>query len=539
MTASTTHPLIRCIRRLAAADLAGLSDEQLLERFASRRDEAAFAALVRLHGPLVLGACRRLLHDSHAADDCFQEAFLVLARKAGTLKNPEALGPWLYGVACRTARKARARAARRCACEQRAALPEAITQPNDQVWSDLRPVLDAAVAALPETYRTPFVLHYLQGATVSEVARRLNWPRGTVATRLARARERLRVRLARQGLTLAVGMLSQTLLGRAACAGVPAALRISTARAAMAAASEAVAAGGIPAATALEQGGEKVMWTTKVKIAAMLVLAVGLAGGGAALSGQRTPAPAKPPTEGVGVPNPQPSDREADWALFFRGSTHFLLGDYRAAVGPFSRLAEAYPDSPVAPTAAELAVLARRLTDAEDGSGRKAAEGRRLIEAALARHGRSAAPPTDDSGRAADELRRGQAEKDFRMAEFYRRTGHAGTAYFYYELVCRRYPRTEWAARATERLGELRKKADEGMKAEQRPARVGQIIVVGNTKTEQSVILEQLQLYPGQVLTPAELRAAERRLERLDATVSVIDSEGSDYKDILIRVREK
>jgi hypothetical protein len=192
------------------------------------------------------------------------------------------------------------------------------------------------------------------------------------------------------------------------------------------------------------------MGTTKQKVAAVLVLAVGLAGGGAALSGQRTPSPAQPATEDTGVPNPPPSDR------------------------------------------------------------------------------------------AADDPRPGQAEKDFRLAEFYRRTSHAGTAYFYYQLVCRRYPGTKWAARAAERLGELRKKADEGTKAEEkRPARVGQIIVVGNTRTEQSVILEQLQLYPGQVLTPAELRAAERRLERLNATVSAIDSEGSDYKDILIRVREK
>jgi RNA polymerase sigma factor (sigma-70 family) len=191
MTTAEKSPVVRYIRRLATTlASAELSDGQLLERFAHQRDETAFVALVRRHGPLVLGVCRRVLRDWHDAEDAFQATFVALARQAGSLRRPESLGPWLHGVASRTALKARGRAARRRACEREAAAtrPTAVEHPDELVWRDLRPVLDEAVAALPGPCRVPFVLRHLQGRTVSEAARELGWPRGTVATRLALAR---------------------------------------------------------------------------------------------------------------------------------------------------------------------------------------------------------------------------------------------------------------------------------------------------------------------------------------------------------------
>src|SRR5262249_9322955 len=176
----------------------------------------------------VLGACRRVLTDPHAAEDCFQATFLVLARKAGSLQGPQPLGPWLYGVATRTALKARARAARRRVCERRAAVAEAVTPPDGLGWRDLRPKLDEAIAGLPEKYRTPFVLHHLEGLTVAEVAHRLGCPQGTAAARLARAKEQLRARLARRELGWCLGALATTLARGAAPAAVPAPLAAVT-----------------------------------------------------------------------------------------------------------------------------------------------------------------------------------------------------------------------------------------------------------------------------------------------------------------------
>src|SRR4051812_17861729 len=133
MATATTHPLIHHIRRLAGAQpAADLPDAHLLARFAADRDEAAFAVLVKRHGPLVLGVCRRLLSDWHAAEDCFQVAFALLARKAASLRQPAGVGPWLYGVAYRTALKARTRAARRGACERRAAAAPTV-EPSDDL----------------------------------------------------------------------------------------------------------------------------------------------------------------------------------------------------------------------------------------------------------------------------------------------------------------------------------------------------------------------------------------------------------------------
>ena len=208
MTSGALQPLLQFLYGLAPRPgERDATDRDLLNRFTSGRDEAAFAALLHRHGPMALAACRRILGTGPDAEDAFQSAFLVLARKARSISRPERLGGWLYGVACRCALEYRTRAARRRTVETRAAVSEAVSPETDQVdWADLRPVLDEEINRLPERYRTPFVLCYLEGRTNEEAARILGRPKGTVLSRLAWARRRLRVRIARRGLAPATAL---------------------------------------------------------------------------------------------------------------------------------------------------------------------------------------------------------------------------------------------------------------------------------------------------------------------------------------------
>jgi RNA polymerase sigma-70 factor (ECF subfamily) len=179
------------------------SDTQLLEFFVRWREEAAFAALVRRHGPMVLSVCRRVLRHAQDAEDAFQATFLVLAKKAHRLRQPKLLANWLYGVAYRTALHARQRAAHRSAREREAAsMTEAESNPVSE-GPELRRLLDEELNHLPEKYRAPLVLCYLEGKTNEEAARMLGWPSGSISHRLARGRELLRERLAPR-----LGMLS-------------------------------------------------------------------------------------------------------------------------------------------------------------------------------------------------------------------------------------------------------------------------------------------------------------------------------------------
>src|SRR5262245_38504777 len=256
---------------LAPTGEGGPTDGQLLARFAATRDEAAFEALLRRHGPLVLGVCRRVLRHAHDAEDAFQATFLVLARKAASIAKRDSVGSWLYGVAFRIACKARAAAARRRARQQPLCdLPAAEPAPA-LVWQDLRLVLDEEVNRLPEPYREPFVLCCLEGKTLTEAARQLGWPLGTVATRLARARARLRGRLVGRGLALSAGLLT-TLLCRKAAAALPPALVQPTAQAACGfAAGKAVFSA---QAAVLAEGVLQAMFVTKLKVIAVVLLIV-------------------------------------------------------------------------------------------------------------------------------------------------------------------------------------------------------------------------------------------------------------------------
>ena len=191
-----------------------LSDQQLLEQFATRRDasaEAAFEALVLRHGPMVLRVCRNALGDATDAQDAFQATFLILVRRCGSIRRLESVGSWLYGVACRVAARARVEAARRRAAERGGALRVVTAvEPSDGGPSDsdeYGPLVQEEVRRLPEKYRAVVTLCYWQGLTQEQAAVQLGCPLGTVRSRLARARDLLRRRLARRGLaTLAAGV---------------------------------------------------------------------------------------------------------------------------------------------------------------------------------------------------------------------------------------------------------------------------------------------------------------------------------------------
>jgi RNA polymerase sigma factor (sigma-70 family) len=211
----------------------GLTDGELLARFVNGKTdsaELAFSALVERHASKVLRICRAVVRNEHDAEDAFQATFLVLATKAGKLRARESLGPWLFAVARRVAAGARASALGRVAREQRAARDRAERLIPAEVGDDDMSVLYEEIDSLPERYRLPLLLCDLQSQSHQEAARRLGWPVGTVKSRQARGRQRLRDRLTRRGLSGTLGLLGAACTGRAALAQVPASLVESTAR---------------------------------------------------------------------------------------------------------------------------------------------------------------------------------------------------------------------------------------------------------------------------------------------------------------------
>ena len=267
---------------------AEVSDGQLLGRFNAHRDESAemaFAALVRRHGPMVLRVCHQILGDRHNAEDAFQATFLVLARRSGSIEQPDLLGNWLYGVALRTAWEAKTRDGRR----QQRETPTWGTihgEPSDDVGRpDLTlicreelEVLHEEVSRLPERYRIPVVLCELEGLTYQEAARRMHCPASTIGVRLSRARERLRLRMIRRGI-LPAGALTHAMFGaEGASALVSSALVRTTVRGAAGfAASDTAATGFVsPSVVALAVAVLKPTAVTRIKMATNLVLAIGI-----------------------------------------------------------------------------------------------------------------------------------------------------------------------------------------------------------------------------------------------------------------------
>jgi RNA polymerase sigma factor (sigma-70 family) len=272
MPASPLNQMLHRIRHTAlACDRAAVTDAQLLECFVSRGDQAALEALVRRHAAMAWGVCRRMLRNHHDAEDALQATFLVLVRRAASIAPREMVVSWLYGVAHRTALKARALAARRSVREaQVTTMPEPEAASAD-VWSDLRPVLDQELSCLPDKYRAPIVLCDLEGKTRKEAARQLGWPEGTVAGRLARARHLLGQALARRGIVLSVAALAAIVAHQAAAA--PAPLVESTVKATSLFAAGIDTAGAVSGrALLLMKGVLRTMLFTKQKPALVIVL---------------------------------------------------------------------------------------------------------------------------------------------------------------------------------------------------------------------------------------------------------------------------
>jgi RNA polymerase sigma factor (sigma-70 family) len=279
MTTGQTSEVIQHLRRtVLLRDGAGLTDGQLLEDFLSRQEGAALAALVRRHGPMVWGVCRRVLRNPHDAEDAFQATFLVLVRKAASVMPREMVANWLYGVAHQTALKARATAAKRRTRERQVTeMPEpAVAQPD--LWRDLQPLLDLELSRLPDRYRVVVVLCDLEGRTRKEAARQLGVPEGTVAGRLARARAMLAKRLARHGLAVSGGALAAVLARDVAAASVPTSVLSSTIKAATRLATGPAAAAGLISVTAaaLAEAAGKTASPTKLQVATALFLAAGV-----------------------------------------------------------------------------------------------------------------------------------------------------------------------------------------------------------------------------------------------------------------------
>jgi RNA polymerase sigma factor (sigma-70 family) len=308
--------LERTRRAVLRHDGAGLTDGQLVSAFLGRKDGDAFEALMRRHGPMVLGVCRRIVGNPHDAEDAFQATFLVLACKAASVKPREAVGNWLYGVAYRTALKVRALTARRRARERSMRdVPQPAAEPPAS-RQELALLLDQELSRLPDKYRLPIILCDLEGRTRRAVARQLGLPDGTLSNRLAAGRRMLARRLARRGLAVAGGAVSATWLPSAAPAAVSPALLLATVRAAaLAAAGGAVTSVVSAPVAALMKGELKSMLLTKLKLATGVLLVAAIAGL-ARSGGPAPPVPVPPaaPAAAAGWQAEAPNKRFPAWA---------------------------------------------------------------------------------------------------------------------------------------------------------------------------------------------------------------------------------
>lgn len=286
----------------------GVTDGQLLERFLSERDEMAFEVLVWRHGPMVLALGRRVLGNEHDAEDVLQATFLTLVRKGGTIGKSESLSSWLYKVAYRIALRSQARMAKTRA-DSRLVEDVPAPEPDESVWRELRPLLDAAIERLPEKYRTAIVLCDLQGKTYREAAEQLGCTASAISTRVTRARQMLRKRLAHHGLSVTIGVLSAALAQRTAAA-LSAPLTAATVRAAASFLREGSTTAIVSASIAeLVEGACQTMSMTRFHLVMILAVAAGTVAVGAGILAHREQpsAPAEPPPTAAKVPTEKPS----------------------------------------------------------------------------------------------------------------------------------------------------------------------------------------------------------------------------------------
>jgi RNA polymerase sigma factor (sigma-70 family) len=302
----TVRALIDRVRRSLTAPAAEQSDRALLQRFVAAQDEAAFTLLVERHGGLVREVCRRVLDDEHLADDAFQAAFLVLARKAASIRKGEALANWLFGVSRRVAQEALRRRIRQRHGEQRAALtrPEAVA--GEPPWEELLAILHEELARLPDKYRAPLLLCYLEGRTQDEAAQQLGQSLSTVRRRLDQGRELLRLRMTRRGATLSAGLFASLFTSRAATAVSPLLVR-STVAAGM---SWVHGVAPTSEAAALAEGVLPMISASRLRwfLGALLSLALLAGGAGAVWYTTRTSEPDQAPAP----PAPSPEVKESN-----------------------------------------------------------------------------------------------------------------------------------------------------------------------------------------------------------------------------------
>ncbi len=319
---SATGPeLVRYLRTLAAGQANdACTDRQLLEQFVTRREETSFAALVHRYGPMVLGVCRRVLGHDQDAEDAFQATFLILARKAGSIRKHDSVSSWLHGVAYHIAEKLRAKKMRCAIHERKAASRPAVDPAEDVAWREIRSLLDSELARLPEQYRGPLVLCYLQGKTQDEAARQLDWSLRTFRRRLLCARDILNHRLTRRGVTLSAALSAPLLADAATQAGLPPLLIARTVRAGLASAMGQTTGALISEQVeSLAQCGVGSLLTKKASIAIVLLLSL-IAGIGGSLahravpSGTRAKVPATPPPQ-----SPPARNASMDHAVEIKG----------------------------------------------------------------------------------------------------------------------------------------------------------------------------------------------------------------------------
>jgi RNA polymerase sigma factor (sigma-70 family) len=322
--------VLQHLRKLAAVQTCReLSDGDLLERFVGARDEAAFTVLIERHGPMVLGVCRRALPRFHDAEDACQATFLVLARKADSVRKKTSLSSWLHGVACRAAIKLKRDHLRRVRREGGIDAPTPTDPAAEVSWREVQGILDEELELLPERYRTPLVLCYLDGMTRDEAAQRLGLTPGSLHGRLERARHLLRQRLDKRGLTLAAMMSAASLSESAARAALAPTLVVSSTRAALLFAAGQPLTERVVATQVLNLTQEvlKTMFLAKLKLGSAAVLCAGLFAAliGGSFVPRSSAQDAKPGAELVGLYGTSGAKAESD-ADFIRRMSKDLRG---------------------------------------------------------------------------------------------------------------------------------------------------------------------------------------------------------------------
>ncbi len=285
MARTAFSPILQFIRRIHRDPrMEGSADQELLRRFVDGRDEAAFETILRRHGAMVLDVCRGVLGNEADVEDAFQATFLILARRAESIRKGASLACWLHGVAYRTALRARADGARRQRHEARTPQPCTTTDADELTWREIRRVVHEELDRLPERHRAALVLCYLQGKTQDEAAVELGLPKGTLKGRLERGRALLQAKLVRRGLGPGVVLTLAAWPAATKVAGLSPPLVSATVKTATSfAAGKAAISGVSPSVAALSEGMVKAMFIRKLQIAAILLLALAGSGTGLAL----------------------------------------------------------------------------------------------------------------------------------------------------------------------------------------------------------------------------------------------------------------